>query len=106
MRRLRIGYVPLTDAAVLIAAATHGFAESDGLVLELVREVSWANIRDKLILGHFDATHILAPFAVATSLGLGDFRAPHLASARVPVCAGRSKARLADRHRSRAPLGV
>ena len=69
MKHLRIGYVPLSDAAVLIAAATRGFAEAEGLAIELVREVSWANIRDKLILGHFDAAHMLAPFAIATSSG-------------------------------------
>ena len=79
MKRLRIGYVPLSDAAVLIAAAERGFAEAEGLGIELVREVSWANIRDKLILGHFDAAHMLAPFAIATSLGLGHIRVPLIA---------------------------
>ena len=79
MKRLRIGYVPLSDAAVLIAAAERGFAEAEGLAIELVREVSWANVRDKLILGHFDAAHMLAPFAIATSLGLGHIRVPLIA---------------------------
>ena len=79
MKRLRIGYVPLSDAAVLIAAATRGFAEAEGLSIELVREVSWANIRDKLILGHFDAAHMLAPFAIATTLGLGHLKVPLIA---------------------------
>ena len=68
MKRLRIGYVPLSDAAVLIAAASRGFAETEGLAIDLVREVSWANIRDKLILGQLDAAHMLAPFAIATTL--------------------------------------
>jgi len=76
MKTLRIGYVPLSDAAVLIAAVERGFAEAEGLHIELVREVSWANIRDKLILGHFDAAHMLAPFALATSLGFGHLRVP------------------------------
>jgi NitT/TauT family transport system ATP-binding protein len=76
MKTLRIGYIPLADAASLIAAAEQGFAEEEGLALELVREVSWANIRDKLIVGMFDATHMLAPFAIATSLGLGHVRVP------------------------------
>jgi NitT/TauT family transport system ATP-binding protein len=79
VKRLRIGYVPLSDVAVLVAAAERGFGEAEGLDLELTREVSWANIRDKLILGHFDAAHILAPFAIATSLGLGHLRVPLIA---------------------------
>src|SRR5258708_23710914 len=76
MKTLRIGYIPLVDAAVLIAAARRGFAEGEGLDIELVREVSWANIRDKLILDMLDATHMLAPLAIATSLGLGHVRVP------------------------------
>lgn len=70
MIHVRAGFIPLVDAAVLIAAADRGFAEEEGVGLELVREVSWANVRDKLNLGHFQAAHILAPLALAQSLGL------------------------------------
>ena len=52
---LRIGYIPLVDAAALIVAVDHGFATAEGLDVELVREVSWSNVRDKLNLGLFDA---------------------------------------------------
>lgn len=67
---LRIGYVPLTDAAVLIAAVELGFTAARGVPVILEREPSWATLRDKLVLGHLDAAHMLAPLAVATSLGL------------------------------------
>lgn len=67
---LRIGYVPLTDAAVLIAAVELGFTAARGVPVILEREASWATLRDKLVLGHLDAAHTLAPLAVATSLGL------------------------------------
>lgn len=76
MTRLTVGYVPLTDAAVLIAAAERGFAAAEGIDLVPVRETSWANIRDKLVFGHFDAAHMLAPLAVATTLGLGHVALP------------------------------
>ncbi|RAI44658.1 ABC transporter substrate-binding protein [Rhodoplanes roseus] len=79
MTRLSIGYVPLTDAAVLIAAAERGFAAAEGLDLVPVRETSWANIRDKLVFGHFDGAHMLAPLAVATTLGLGHMALPLVA---------------------------
>jgi ABC-type nitrate/sulfonate/bicarbonate transport system substrate-binding protein len=69
-----IGYLPLTDAATLIAAAEFGFASDEGLRLSLQREVSWATLRDRLVVGHVDAAHMLAPLAVATSLGLGQLR--------------------------------
>ena len=75
-RNIRIGFIPLIDAAIPIAARECGFAEREGLQIELVRETSWANIRDKLIHGLFDASHMLAPLAVATSLGVGNAKVP------------------------------
>lgn len=72
---VRIGFIPLVDAAIPIMAAEVGFAAAEGLKVELVREVSWSNIRDRLVLGHFDAAHLLAPLAIATTLGLGPMKA-------------------------------
>src|SRR3954447_22694438 len=69
--RVRAGFIPLTDAAILIVAADKGFAEQEGIALELIRDVSWANVRDRLLLGDFDAAHLLAPVAIAASLGIG-----------------------------------
>jgi NitT/TauT family transport system ATP-binding protein len=73
---LRIGFIPLVDAAALIVAVDKGFAAAEGLDVTLVREVSWSNVRDKLNLGLFDAAHLLAPVAIASSLGLGHVRVP------------------------------
>ena len=72
MKSLRVGFIPLIDAAIPISAVECGFAEREGLEIALVRETSWANIRDKLVHGMFDASHMLAPLAVATSLGIGN----------------------------------
>ncbi len=47
--------------------------------MELVREVSWSNVRDKLNVGLFDAAHLLAPVAIASSLGLGHIKVPMVA---------------------------
>ena len=47
--------------------------------VELVREVSWSNIRDKLNIGLFDAAHLIAPVAIASSLGLGHMKVPIVA---------------------------
>ncbi len=67
---LRIGFIPLVDAAALIVAVDKGFARDEGLDVELAREVSWSNVRDKLNIGLFEAAHLLAPVAIASSLGL------------------------------------
>jgi NitT/TauT family transport system ATP-binding protein len=77
--KLRIGYIPLVDAAALIVAVDLGFTVAEGLDVELVREVSWSNVRDKLNIGLFDAAHLLAPVAVASSLGIGHVRVPIVA---------------------------
>ncbi len=74
--RLRIGFIPLVDAAALIVAVDKGFCAAEGLDVELVREISWANVRDKLNIGIFDAAHLLAPMAVASSLGIGHVKVP------------------------------
>jgi len=75
-RRLKIGFMPLIDAAIPIAAVECGFAAREGLEIELIRETSWANIRDKLIHDMFDASHMLAPLAVTTTLGIGNAKVP------------------------------
>ena len=77
--RLRIGFVPLVDAASVIVAARRGHAEAEGLTLELSRERSWASVRDKLSIGYLDAAHVLSPMVVASRLGLGNFRSALMA---------------------------
>jgi ABC-type nitrate/sulfonate/bicarbonate transport system substrate-binding protein len=78
-RPLHIGFIPLIDAAALILAVDKGFTAAEGLDVTLVREVSWSNIRDKLNIGLFDAAHLLAPVAIASSLGLGHIKVPIVA---------------------------
>jgi NitT/TauT family transport system ATP-binding protein len=73
---LRVGFMPLVDCALVVLARDEGFAESEGLDLELVREVSWSNLRDKLNVRLLDAAHMLGPAAVAATLGVGGVRAP------------------------------
>ncbi|KFC64039.1 NitT/TauT family transport system ATP-binding protein [Bosea sp. LC85] len=73
---LRVGFLPLVDAALLVAAADAGFAEGRGLALELVRDVSWSNLRDRLHVRLLDAAHMLAPAAIASTLGIGGVTAP------------------------------
>jgi NitT/TauT family transport system ATP-binding protein len=77
--KLRIGYIPLVDSAALVAAVDCGFAAAENLNVELVREVSWSNVRDKLNIGLFDAAHLLSPMAIASSLGIGHVRVPIIA---------------------------
>lgn len=68
---LTIGFLPLVDACLPILAREHGFAEAEGVSLRLVRDMSWATVLDRLLYGHSDAAHLVAPLAIATTLGRG-----------------------------------
>ncbi|MBK8082494.1 MAG: ABC transporter substrate-binding protein [Devosia sp.] len=73
------GFLPLMDSVLLVLAAEKGFAREEGIDLVLVRETSWANIRDRVAVGHFDVAHMLAPMPLAAALGLSPFSVPLLA---------------------------
>src|SRR3546814_14152412 len=73
---IRAGFIPLLDCAILVAADELGFAAQEGIRLELIRETSWANIRDRLAIRHFDVAHLLAPLPIAASLGIGPLTVP------------------------------
>ena len=80
-----VGFIPLLDCAPLAAAAALGFAEQEGIDLTLMRETSWANIRDRVVVGHFDAAHMLGPMPIAATLGIGHLKVPMAA----PLALGR-----------------
>lgn len=73
--QLELGYLKLTDSAPVIMAQELGYYEKYGLEVALQREVSWANLRDKLVAGVLDAAQMLSPLPLATSLGVGGMRA-------------------------------
>lgn len=76
MKQIKIGFIPLNDCAPLIVAKEQGFFAEQGLDVELKREVSWSNIRDKLVFGEYDAAHMLAPMLMASTLGVGGIKRP------------------------------
>jgi two-component system, oxyanion-binding sensor len=70
-RLVRVGFIPLVDMAVLVAAAEQGFARREGIRLQLIKDVSWSNIRDRLAFRQFDAAQMLSPMPIASQLHLG-----------------------------------
>jgi NitT/TauT family transport system ATP-binding protein len=73
------GFMPLLDSAILVAAKEKGFADTEGIDLTLARETSWANIRDRMAVGHFQVAHVLAPMPIAANLGLTPLAVPTIA---------------------------
>lgn len=67
-RALTLGFVPLTDCAPLVVAKEKGLFAKYGLDVELSRESSWANIRDKISTGMLDGAQMLAAMPLAATL--------------------------------------
>jgi len=71
LTRLRLGYLPLIDAAPLVIGHEMGFAAEEGLELDLMRLTAWAQSRDMLGAGLIDAAHMLVPMPIGQALRLG-----------------------------------
>ena len=67
----KLGFIPLTDCASLVMAKELGYFEEEGVNVELSKEASWANIRDKIITGELNGAHCLfsMPFSVYSGVG-------------------------------------
>jgi len=68
---VRVGYIPLADAATVALAAELGFDRRYGLHIEPCRQASWAMVRDGLVTGGLDASHALYSMVYGTHLGIG-----------------------------------
>lgn len=68
---LRVGYVPLIDAAPLIVADELGMFEREGLMVDLQKQLGWATVRDKMVQGELDASHAVVGLPFAMSAGIG-----------------------------------
>lgn len=67
--KLNIGFVPLTDCVTLAVAKEKDFFRNNGLDVNLCKEMSWANIRDKLAYGVLDCAQMLATMPITSTLG-------------------------------------
>jgi len=70
-KEVKLGFMPLVDCAPLIVALEQGYFKNQGLEVTLVKQYSWATMRDKLHAGVLDAAQLLAPMVLASSLGIG-----------------------------------
>ncbi|MBF0469170.1 MAG: ABC transporter substrate-binding protein [Desulfamplus sp.] len=64
-QQLRIGYIPITDAAPLLVAYSLGFFKDEGLdVPKPVMIRSWTVLTESFIGGKFNFTHMLFPIPI------------------------------------------
>lgn len=72
---IRIGYVPLIDAAPLLIADSLGLFHDAGLNVRIERELGWGSIREKIVYGELEAAH--APAGLLFSILCGLNSRPH-----------------------------
>jgi nitrate/nitrite transport system substrate-binding protein len=70
-RKIKLGFIPLTDCAPLVVAKELGLFAKYGVDVELEKEASWAVVRDKILNGEIDGAHCLFSMPLSVYTGIG-----------------------------------
>ncbi len=70
-KEVKVGFIPLTDCASVVIASVMKFDEKYGIKIVPSKEASWASVRDKLVNGELDASHVLYGLIYGVHLGIG-----------------------------------
>lgn len=70
LKEIRVGFIPLTDCASVVMAAVKGFDKKYGITILPSKEANWASVRDKLLSGELNASHILYGQLYGLQMGL------------------------------------
>ena len=70
-RKVRLGFIALTDCASIVMAKELGYFSERGLDVSVEKQASWAATRDNLLNNEIDGGHVLSsmPLSVATGIG-------------------------------------
>jgi nitrate/nitrite transport system substrate-binding protein len=70
-RKVRLGFIALTDCASIVMAKELGYFAERGLDVSVEKQASWAATRDNLLNNEIDGGHVLScmPYSVATGIG-------------------------------------
>ncbi len=69
-KEVKIGFIPLTDCASVVMASVLGFDQKYGVKIIPSKEASWAGVRDKLVNGELDMSHVLYGLIYGVHLGI------------------------------------
>src|SRR6187399_3423954 len=70
-KEVKVGFIPLTDCASVVMASVKGFDKKHGITITPSKEASWAAVRDKLVNGELDASHVLYGLIYGLQMGIG-----------------------------------
>lgn len=68
---MKFGIIALTDCSPIVIAHEKGFFKKYGINSTVVKQASWAAVRDSLSNGDIQATHMLLGMPLASTMGLG-----------------------------------
>ncbi|HEY3179467.1 MAG TPA: CmpA/NrtA family ABC transporter substrate-binding protein [Casimicrobiaceae bacterium] len=68
---VKVGFIPLTDCASVVIASVLEFDKKYGIKIVPSKEASWAAVRDKLVNGELDASHVLYGLIYGVQMGIG-----------------------------------
>jgi nitrate/nitrite transport system substrate-binding protein len=69
-KEVKVGFIPLTDCASVVMASVMEFDKKYGIKIVPTKEASWASVRDKLVNGDIDASHVLYGLIYGLHLGV------------------------------------
>jgi nitrate/nitrite transport system substrate-binding protein len=69
-RKVRLGFIALTDCSPLVIAKEKGFFAELDLDVELIKQASWPTTRDNLLNGQIDAAHCLFSMPMSVAAGI------------------------------------
>jgi nitrate/nitrite transport system substrate-binding protein len=70
-KEVKIGFIPLTDCSSVVMASVMEFDKKYGIKITPSKEASWAAVRDKLVNGELDASHVLYGLIYGVQMGIG-----------------------------------
>ena len=71
VRKVKLGFIALTDAAPIIMAKELGFFADRQLDVTILKQASWPALRDALLTGQIDGAHALCSLPFSVALGVG-----------------------------------
>lgn len=72
--KVNMGFVPITCTVPMLLAEARGEYAKEGLTVNLVRTPGWSLVRDNLVNGNFDASHLVLGMPLTMTLGVGSPR--------------------------------
>lgn len=70
-KKLTLGFVPITCTVPMLLAEARGEYAKEGLGVNLMRTPGWSLVRDNLVNGNFDASHMVLAMPLTMTLGVG-----------------------------------